>query len=678
MKSIILSILGGAGTVALTSSAFQSMPSSRRPPPPVPATSSVDVNIRHGTLSVSNCAHQPQSSLAYAPKSTSHDAVKEQVPSTLSVLSLLEAGRIDDAVGELRRSADGKNETPAASTYHAVIEACCAGGFDKSSKRQSKGASKKLGGDRIKMAAEMLQLMGDGATSHAHEILISGYARRGRWQDAHKTLSTMEEAFGPSKSLNVYQTVLNSLANANEFNRMNSLLIKMRREGVRPNIYLYNSLLKICASSRVPRWKEARSILSQCQREPGVDPDIISYTTAMKACARARQEGKALELFRAAKDLGMKLDVYFYTTAMDACAKGRSRDSWKIALSLLDEMRERGIEPNDVTYGVAVTACGNGGQWRRALELLDAMRGMKLKINTITYNSAIAALAKAARTESRQSLGDQPNTEVDSLWQKALDLIKCMESEGVRRDSFTYSSAISACGMAGKWADAVCLLKAMKGDGIKPNKVAYTSAITACANSRQWEPAYDLFNEMKSDGIRPDLVAYNALIGAGMTAEKPSEVYELWQEMCAPGNDMVSPDIVTLTEVIGTLDNRIGKANRERVDAVFLEAVNRGLILKKNSLDTLWEMDISKLPLPVARAACRYIFRRIVEKCVAGEEVKEFSLITGAGRTREYVREVLRDELKPAVYCVVADSQQGVLQVREKMMRNYIDGQAQF
>lgn len=186
---------------------------------------------------------------------------------------------------------------------------------------------------------------------------------------------------------------------------------------------------------------------------------------------------------------------------------------------------------------------------------------------------------------------------------------------------------------------------------------------------------------MKSDGLQPDLVAYNALIGAGMTADKPVEVFDVWLEMCQPSNERVSPDIVTLTEVIATLDNAAGKANRKRVDNVFSEAVNRGLILRTDSLDTSWEVDLSRLSFPVARAACRYIFRQIVEQSAKNEDgdddggVKDLSLITGASKMREYVRGVLRDELKPAVYCVVPKLEQGTLQVKEQVMRNYINDQ---
>jgi len=690
---------------AVSTAAFQlrPLPSVRQCGP----TSTASGDVDRGILSTPSINYNDNSfdwSLSYASKSSNNAVSTEEVPA-LSIHSLLEAGRIDDAASELQTSSEG---VPA-STYHAVIEACCAGGFEPKKRQKQKKHNNRRGGDvdRIETAAQLLQSMGEDVTAHAHEILISGYARRGRWQDASKTLSIMEEAFAPEDapknssreiilpSLNVYQTVLTAFAKSNMYNQMNTLLTRMRRRGVRPTVFTYNSLLKIAASDKVPRWKEALSLLSQCQREPGVNPDLISYTTAMKACARARQENKARELFRAAKDLGMKLDVYFYTTAMDASAKGKKRNSWKNALSLLDEMKERGIAPNEVTYGVAVTACGNGGQWQRALELLDQMRSNSLRINTITYNSAIAALSKAARTESKTSQQQQQqddsnngsisSSNADLLWKKALDLIRCMEKEGVQRDSFTYSSAISTCGAAGRWSEAVDLIEAMKEDGIKPNKVAYTSAITACANSRQWDPAFELFNNVKNDGIKPDLVAYNALIGAGMTANKPTEVYELWNEMCLPENEKVSPDIVTLTEVIATLDAAMGKQSRERVDRVFDEAVSRGLILRKDSLDTSWEVDLSHMSFPVARASCRYIFRRIVSKPQSNvddddgderaTEVKDLSLITGASRMREYVRGVLRDELKPAVYCIVPPSEQGTLVVKEKMLRNYMEGQ---
>ena len=423
-------------------------------------------------------------SLSYTTNEGDNNSAAADVPITISIHSLLEEKRIDDAIIALKQYS---HEVPA-STYHEVIEACCAGGYDRNDKKRHPAKngqkSKKNEIDRISMALDLLQnvMPTDIVTPHAHEILIAGYARRGNWQDASQLLSSMEELFvnnseGSSStlSLNVYQTVLLAYAKANQTSQMNTQLTKMRRNNIRPTVYTYNSLLKEFASSKIPKWKECLSLLSQCQREPGVTPDLITYTTAMRACARGKQTSKAMELFRVVKDMNLELDVYIYTTAMDACAKG---GRWKKALSLLDEMKTKNIVPNEVTYGVAVTACGNGGQWEHALELLEQMKINGLKINTITYNSAIAALSKAARN----SEGDITSL----LWEKALTLIKDMEDDGVKRDSFTFSSAISTCGAAGRWEEAVSLINDMNssGSGTKPNRVAYTSAISACANSR--------------------------------------------------------------------------------------------------------------------------------------------------------------------------------------------------
>ena len=48
---------------------------------------------------------------------------------------------------------------------------------------------------------------------------------------------------------------------------------------------------------------------------------------------------------------------------------------WKKALELLDEMEQNGIVANEITYSVAIKACGNGGQWEQSLALLEKVSG---------------------------------------------------------------------------------------------------------------------------------------------------------------------------------------------------------------------------------------------------------------------------------------------------------------
>ena len=203
-------------------------------------------------------------------------------PIHLVVETLLEAGNIDEAVTELRRRRDAGVDLT--SSFHAIIEACCAGGGN--GKKYTKG-QRKTGGDQLELAYSLLQSMQD-ASPHAYDILISGYARRGKWSDASKLLTEMEGKFRSDStldtvpSLNTYQTLLAALANNGQYDKMMSLLTRIRRRGVKPTVYTFNTLMNICAQANPSRWKEALSLLSQCQREPGVNPDLVTYTTAMR------------------------------------------------------------------------------------------------------------------------------------------------------------------------------------------------------------------------------------------------------------------------------------------------------------------------------------------------------------------------------------------------------------
>ena len=70
-----------------------------------------------------------------------------------------------------------------------------------------------------------------------------------------------------------------------------------------------------------------------------------------------------------------------------------------------------------------------------------------------------------------------------------------------------------------------------------------------------------------------------------------------------------------------------------QVDEVFREAVERGIILRGNDLDSQWETDLSGMSFPVARAACRYV----VYQCLSlpQEDIQDVTFITGVGRAKQ-------------------------------------------
>jgi pentatricopeptide repeat domain-containing protein 1 len=200
---------------------------------------------------------------------------------------------------------------------------------------------------------------------------VSSLAKKLQWRRALQLLAMMTELNVP-KNVALYNTVISSCAKAREVGMAKNLLSKMRREGIPPNIYTFNSVISACAGTS--RWQDALNLVDQCNREPGLTPDIYTYTNAMRACARGGKTRRALSLLQVVKDKGLPVDSYCYTAVIDgkyvkkvgtilryihitipsshlpllsACAKAKM---WKKALSLLDEMKDRGVEPTHVTY----------------------------------------------------------------------------------------------------------------------------------------------------------------------------------------------------------------------------------------------------------------------------------------------------------------------------------------
>lgn len=137
----------------------------------------------------------------------------------------------------------------------------------------------------------------------------------------------------------------------------------------------------------------------------------------------------------------------------------------------------------------------------------------------------------------------------------------------------------------------------------------------------------------------------------------------MWNDMCGKGSGKfitgqdgnIAPDIVTVTSAIGCLDKFSEEpGNMAMIDNVFKDAVERQIIFPKDTMDTQFEIDLSGMSFPVARAACRYIINQLMHE----ENILDLSLITGIGKhhlndqsnsttLREFVQEVLESDFDP-------------------------------
>lgn len=54
-------------------------------------------------------------------------------------------------------------------------------------------------------------------------------------------------------------------------------------------------------------------------------------------------------------------------------------------MQTIQEMQAAGIQPDQIAFGTAVSACAMGGRWQQAVDLLRDMRRVNLRPDVIAY-----------------------------------------------------------------------------------------------------------------------------------------------------------------------------------------------------------------------------------------------------------------------------------------------------
>ena len=163
--------------------------------------------------------------------------------------------------------------------------------------------------------------------------------------------------------------------------------------------------------------------------------------------------------------------------------------SWREAMRLLGEQRrkhrnEQGeIEEAAVpSYRAAIRSCGEAGKWQQAITVLRQLEADGARTDTYCYSEAMAACRKHGQ------------------WLIALTLLDDLRAKNVRPDVFTTSNGIAACEPGRQWKRALAILRAQQEP--KPNTICYNSAMSVCsaaaaAQPSAWREALKLLEELE-------------------------------------------------------------------------------------------------------------------------------------------------------------------------------------
>eukprot|EP00929_Paragymnodinium_shiwhaense_P052485 TRINITY_DN26295_c0_g2_i2.p1 TRINITY_DN26295_c0_g2~~TRINITY_DN26295_c0_g2_i2.p1 ORF type:complete len:561 (+),score=106.42 TRINITY_DN26295_c0_g2_i2:95-1684(+) len=266
-------------------------------------------------------------------------------------------------------------------------------------------------------------------------------------------------------------------------------------------------------------------------------PDLKTANAVIIACGRALQWEAALTMLRRMpKLLSVKPDDKSFNATMTACDR---RQHWQLTLVLFDEMSATAVEPTIITYTAAITACGQGMLWRAALQLLSTLPAAAPPMAeadggdaSIAFSAAVSVLEKSHQWQRAlnvlrhmESVGPQPNVisynasitacEKGEAWPQALDLFAAVvRNPRVKPTAITFNAAIAALGVGMQWQAVLQLLRDMPTFKVQPTDASYSTTMAALFRGGRWPLAVQVLSDLEASSVRPALSAYNSGLAA--------------------------------------------------------------------------------------------------------------------------------------------------------------------
>ena len=414
---------------------------------------------------------------------------------------------------------------------------------------------------------------------------MSAFDKGKQWRAAKALLATMEKSHMnttqvddsewvlPAPNVFTYASAISSCARCSQFEEALQILDGLRDHAqnfttkgvIYPNKWVYNSALAACVppsqnwlGNYTERFHTAIEILRRMEEDAlnGHDtaPDTISYNTALAAVT-----GLARDVNERQKNVINDDDDDLYTSIQ--------LDETMIE-QLLDEMTQKGVKKDHVTYRNSIVACRSNPE--AALRLLDrafAEKGItnvpktvaesENEIREYLINAAISVCASNGR--------------IDLI----TNLFAYLQRYQLLADSRTMIYLVKGLSRSEHYEDAMILLNAMKGDGvantqfldkhnidvIKSGNITsevpmiqeghYSAAIAGSLRRGKLFQALKILNAMKLHGLTPNDSSLRGIIIAycKLATDEATQEYRLARREYALKSQIKGPLFKANTDV---------------------------------------------------------------------------------------------------------------------------------
>ncbi|KAF3776805.1 putative pentatricopeptide repeat-containing protein [Nymphaea thermarum] len=307
------------------------------------------------------------------------------------------------------------------------------------------------------------------------------------------------------------------------------------------NVFLWNAMIRGYSKSDCPH----RSIEVFCDMLLEFQPDEFTFPYLLRSCesicegkqvhAHVWKAGLHDNVFACSALIAMYGNFGAIGEAHKMFDKMSERDvvCWNVIITgnpemvlfMFQQMVQQEIVPTSVTMVNVLGACGDTGALIQGRWIHEFMVRNKIQMNLFVETALIAMYAKCGDVEAARKVFDEAEHRDLVLWSamlggygmngcgmEALELFSLMETCGLKPDSITFVSLLSACSHAGLVEECLNLFSSMsKGYGIEPEIEHYACVVDLLGRCGQLEEAIRFIECMPK---KPGASIWGALLGA--------------------------------------------------------------------------------------------------------------------------------------------------------------------
>ncbi|KAE9615818.1 putative tetratricopeptide-like helical domain-containing protein [Lupinus albus] len=227
--------------------------------------------------------------------------------------------------------------------------------------------------------------------------LISGLSIAGRMDDASVIVSKLKES-GFCLDTACCNVLISGFCKKKKVERVYDMLNEMENTGIKPDTVTYNTLISYLG--KAGDFTTADKVMKKMIKE-GLQPSVVTYGAVINAYCLSNNVDEAMKRFKEMCSTSkIPPNTVIYNILIDALCKV---NDVKRALSLMDDMKVRGVRPNTTTYNAILKGVRDEERLDEAFILMDRMIGDACNPDCITMEiltewlSAVGEIEKLKR-----------------------------------------------------------------------------------------------------------------------------------------------------------------------------------------------------------------------------------------------------------------------------------------